>query len=113
MNITVDGCTVEVGFVCESAVCPYDSVLPTPVTWWSVCVSDRRGATITGTADSFSINTAENEIGYQQFPPGGGAGQSLYWALPGRLFLGNRVSVPASQLYRLTPCCPSSYCIHI
>ena len=68
----------------------------TPVTSrcdrWACVLSGRRGAAVAGTADSFSINTAENEIGYQQFPPGGGAGQSLYWALPARLFLGNRVS---------------------
>ena len=47
--------------------------------------------------ETLSISTAENEIGYQQFSPIGAQNEeSLYWSLPDRLFLGNRVSAAAA-----------------
>ena len=58
----------------------------------------RRRTTRTGTTQSFSVNTAKNEICFQQFPSDGGAEQSLHWSLPDRLFLGNELTSYGGKL---------------
>ncbi|XP_043237332.1 basement membrane-specific heparan sulfate proteoglycan core protein-like isoform X3 [Amphibalanus amphitrite] len=69
---------------------------------------NRLRTTVLG-GETLSINTAENELGYQQFSPRGSeSGESLYWSLPDRNFLGNRLTsyggkLTALQRYEVQP----------